>query len=282
MEVIPVYMLPFSTVFLIFMIYSFVGWCSEVLYVGIFFEHKFVNRGFLYGPVTPIYGCGGLTILLIPQALYHTWIPLFFASMVLCTLVEYAASWLMEKMFHARWWDYSRYKFHINGRVCLLNSVLFGLMGVIDIHFVQPYIMLFINWLGELRIQIVSSVLVVILIVDIIVTIRKLVDFNTTMEKIKVYTETLKDRYAHEEWFKGANLLEKLESVKAKAESDRQNFNRNFLEKMEHLLENQKHMERFIKKFPTLRSAKYKDELQLLKNKMKNRLAKVKMNNKKL
>ena len=140
-------------------------------------------------------------------------------------------------------------------------------MGVIDIHFVQPYIMLFINWLGELRIQIISSVLAVIWIVDNIVTIRKLVDFNTTMEKIKVYTETLKDRYAHEEWFKGTNLLEKLESVKAKAESDRQNFNRNFLEKMEHLLENQKHMERFIKKFPTLRSAKYKDELQLLKNK---------------
>jgi len=248
MEVVPVYLLPFSTVFLIFMIFSFVGWCSEVLYVGIFFEHKFVNRGFLYGPITPIYGFGGLTILLIPQSLYSTWIPLFFASMVLCSAVEYFASWLMEKMFHARWWDYSHYKFNIHGRVCLLNSVLFGLMGVLDIHFVQPYVMWLMNWLGPLRIQIISSALAVVFVADNIATIRSLVDFNATMEKIKVRAELLRERYGDEE-----KVLR---------------------EKLEHLFENQKHVERLIKKFPTLKSIKYKDELHQLKEKMKARLLK--------
>ena len=102
-----IYELPFRQAFLIFIMFSVVGWISEVLYVGIFHEHKFVNRGFLHGPLCPIYGFGGVVILLLPAALYSTWIPLFFASMILCTLVEYFVSWIMEKTFHARWWDYS-------------------------------------------------------------------------------------------------------------------------------------------------------------------------------
>lgn len=272
MEVIPVYLLPFSTVVLIFVIFSFVGWCSEVLYVGIFFEHKFVNRGFLYGPITPIYGFGGLVILLIPPQFYNTWIPLFVASMVLCSAVEYFASWIMEKMFHTRWWDYSRYRFHINGRICLLNSVLFGLMGVLDIHFVQPYVMLFMNWLGELRIQIASSVFALAMLCDLLITVRKLVDFNASMEKIKVYAESLREKYEHEEWFRGGSIVEMIESVKAKAEADRQQFNQSILAKLEKITENQKHLERFVKKFPTLKSVKYKDEIQLLKIKMREKV----------
>lgn len=274
MEVIPVYLLPFSTVFLIFVIFSFVGWCSEVLYVGIFFEHKFVNRGFLYGPVTPIYGFGALVILFIPPQLYNTWIPLFLASMVLCSAVEYFASWMMEKMFHTRWWDYSRYKFHINGRVCLLNSVLFGIMGVLDIHFVQPYVMLFMNWLGEVRIQIASSAFAIVMLCDLFVTVRKLVDFNASMEKIKIYTESLREKYEHEEWFRGGSIAEMIESVKARAETERHQFNQSILTKLEKITENQKHMERFIRKFPTLKSVKYKDEIQLLKKKMKAKILK--------
>lgn len=267
-------MLPFSTVFLIFVIFSFVGWCCEVLYVGIFFEHRFINRGFLYGPVTPIYGFGALVILLIPPFLYKTYIPLFFASMILCSAVEYLASWMMEKMFHARWWDYSHYKFHINGRVCLLNSVLFGLMGMLDIHFVQPYVMLFMNWLGEWKIQLASSIFAVVMACDMFVTVRKLVDFNATMEKLKVYAEGLKERYEHEEWFRSGSITEMIESVKAKAASDRQLFNQSMLTKLEKLMENQKHIDRFIRKFPTLKSIKYKDELQLLKQRVKAKVIK--------
>ena len=112
----PIYELPYKAAFLIFIMFSMVGWISEVLYVGIFHEHKFVNRGFLYGPLCPVYGFGGVVILLLPPVLYETWIPLFLASMVLCTIVEYFVSWFMEKMFHARWWDYSHYKFNIKGR----------------------------------------------------------------------------------------------------------------------------------------------------------------------
>ena len=97
---VAIYNLPFWSAFLIFIMFSFIGWVSEVFYVGVTSAHKFVNRGFLHGPLCPVYGFGGVVILTLPPSLYATWIPLFFASMILCTIVEYFVSWLREKLFH--------------------------------------------------------------------------------------------------------------------------------------------------------------------------------------
>ena len=146
---IAIYELPFWSAFLIFILFSFIGWISEVIYVGVTSAHKFVNRGFLHGPLCPVYGFGGVVILMLPPSLYATWIPLFFASMILCTIVEYFVSWLMEKLFHTRWWDYSHYKIQLNGRICLLNSILFGFLGVVVIHFVYPLMIDLLNSLGQ-------------------------------------------------------------------------------------------------------------------------------------
>ena len=93
MELLPVFRLPFQWAFLIFIMFSFIGWCSEVVYVGFIHEHRFINRGFLHGPLCPVYGFGGVVILTLPPSLYKTWIPLFLASMLLCTIVEYFVSW---------------------------------------------------------------------------------------------------------------------------------------------------------------------------------------------
>ena len=242
MTVLPIYDLPFKTVFLIFIIFSCVGWISEVLYVGIFFEHKFVNRGFLHGPICPIYGFGGLTILLLPQALYSTWIPLFCASMLFCTIVEYLSSWILEKLFHTRWWDYSHYKFNIRGRVCLLNSLLFGALGVVIIHFIQPLVMLFLSLFSDFTLALTADILAAALTVDLLITVRRLVDFSVTMEKV---------RALHEKH--GEEFLEKIEQFKPKL----------------------KNIESFIHRFPTLKSINYKEELELLKERVKDRRAQV-------
>lgn len=103
MKVLPIYEMTIYNAFLVFIIFSVIGWISEVIFVGLFVEHKFVNRGFLHGPLCPIYGFGELVILLLPSRLYSTWIPLFLASMVLCTVVEYLSSWILEKLFHTLW-----------------------------------------------------------------------------------------------------------------------------------------------------------------------------------
>ena len=271
----PIYELPFRQAFLIFIMFSVVGWISEVLYVGIFHEHKFVNRGFLYGPLCPVYGCGGVVILILPPFLYETWIPLFFASMILCTIVEYFVSWVMEKLFHARWWDYSHYKFNIKGRVCLLNSVLFGFLGLGVIRFVYPHMLNFLDWLGDFVIQVSSDSIAAVLTVDMFLTVRKLVDFSTTMEKIKVFGESLRDHYGSEVWFRGESIEEMLASVKEHAASGKDLISQSVLEKIDRI-QNARHTaaESFMAHFPTMKSIQYKDELEHLKGRIRARLMK--------
>ena len=270
-----IYELPFRQAFLIFIMFSVVGWISEVLYVGIFHEHKFVNRGFLHGPLCPVYGFGGVVILLLPAALYSTWLPLFFASMILCTAVEYFVSWVMEKTFHARWWDYSHYKFNLNGRICLLNSVLFGFLGLGVIHFVYPQMLRFLNWLGEFWGKLSADVIALGLAVDIIVTVRKLVDFSTTMEKLKNFGDSLRDHYGNEVWFRGESFEAMLASVKEHAELNRDKISQSLLEKIEKFqTARNKAAESFMAHFPTMKSIQYREELEHLKSRVKSRLKK--------
>ena len=273
MDMMAIYQLPFRQAFLIFIIFRVVGWISEVLYVGIFHEHKFVNRGFLHGPICPVYGFGGLVILILPPSLYSTWIPLFFSSMIMCTLVEYFVSWIMEKMFHARWWDYSHYKFHINGRICLLNSVLFGFLGVGVIHFIYPQLLNLLNWLGDVTIQVSTDVIAVVLAVDLVATVRKLVDFGATMEKIKTFGESLRDYYGNEAWFRSENLESMLASVKEHASNGKDMVSQSILEKIEKLqTARNKAAESFMAHFPTMKSIQYKEELDHLKKIVKERV----------
>lgn len=262
MEVLPVYALPFKTVFLIFIIFSVVGWCSEVIYVGLTSAHKFVNRGFLHGPLCPVYGFGGVVILCLPPNLYSTWIPLFFASMFLCTTVEYFVSWIMEKMFHTRWWDYSHFKIQLNGRVCLLNSVLFGFMGLGMIHFVYPFILKFLYSFTDFQLKFAADLIATGLFIDLAFTVRKLVDFNTTMEKLHSFGESLRDHYGHEEWFRQGSLAEMMASVKEQAQKEKGKISQSVLEKIERAQNlRQKTIGSLMEKFPTMQSVRYKEEL---------------------
>ena len=274
MNVLPVYQLPFHIVFLIFIIFSFVGWISEVLYVGIFFEHKFVNRGFLHGPLCPIYGFGGLSILLLPPELYTTWVRLFCASMLFGTVVEYISSWILEKLFHTRWWDYSRYKFNIHGRVCLLNSLLFGVLGLVIIHFVQPFVMKFLSLFSDFVLTLTADVIALALTVDLLITVRRLVDFSVSMARIKAFGENLRERYGHEQWFKGGSLSQIIASVKAHAEERRDEVSAAILKKIEGFQPKIRNLESFMHRFPTLKSINYKDELDMLKERIRCKISK--------
>ena len=266
---IAIYELPFWSAFLIFILFSFIGWICEVIYVGVTSAHKFVNRGFLHGPLCPVYGFGGVVILMLPPSLYATWIPLFFASMILCTIVEYFVSWLMEKLFHTRWWDYSHYKIQLNGRICLLNSILFGFLGVVVIHFVYPLMIDLLNSLGQKVINVSGVIILAVLSVDIFFTVRKLVDFANVMKKLKELGETLNSHYGQEEWFKKGSFIDMINSVIERAENRKEEFSQKILEKIDKV-QNLRlpSVELFIKKFPSIKSTKYKDELNMIKEKI--------------
>lgn len=269
MNLFAIYELPFWSAFLIFILFSFIGWISEVIYVGVTSAHKFVNRGFLHGPLCPVYGFGGVVILMLPPSLYATWIPLFFASMILCTIVEYFVSWLMEKLFHTRWWDYSHYKIQLNGRICLLNSILFGFLGVVVIHFVYPLMIDLLNSLGQTLINISGMIILAVLSVDIFFTVRKLVDFANVMKKLKEFGETLNSHYGQEEWFKKGSFMDMINSVIERADNRKEEFSQKILEKIDKV-QNLRlpSVELFIKKFPSIKSTKYKDELNMIKEKI--------------
>ena len=125
---------------MLFFSYSFLGWCIEVTLKFIQY-HRFINRGFLTGPICPIYGSGATLITLAVEELaqVESGIGTTFAlSFLICGAVEYFTSYFMEKRFHARWWDYSQKPMNLHGRIWIGNLVLFGLGGIAIIHLVNP------------------------------------------------------------------------------------------------------------------------------------------------
>lgn len=123
--------------FLLLMIYSTIGWVAEMIYHSIVIGHMSEKRGFLNGFLCPIYGHGALLVLYVLHGGLKNPILTFLAGMVLTSALEYFTSWIMEALFHMRWWDYSNCKCQLNGRVCLTNTFFFGLGSVLLCHVVN-------------------------------------------------------------------------------------------------------------------------------------------------
>lgn len=157
--------------FYIFIIYSFLGWLMEVLLVS-FQQRKITARGFLIGPWCPIYGFGALFVTLLLKKYYEDPIVLFIMSFLLGTILEYITSYLMEKMFKARWWDYTNHKFHINGRVSLTTSLGFGLLGVILVYVFNPFFLKIISNIPNILFNTVMIIILLIFVSDVIISFK--------------------------------------------------------------------------------------------------------------
>ncbi|MBQ3310343.1 putative ABC transporter permease [Candidatus Saccharibacteria bacterium] len=155
--------------FLYFIVYAAIGYVLESIFCAIEAQdHKLRGRGFLFGPICPIYGCGALLVVLChqlwPVPLWAT----FFVTIILCDTLEYLTSFLMEKLFKVRWWDYREsMKYTINGRVSLYTSILFGIGGVVIVYFAHPIIEFLIGLLPGVAQVILAIVLLIIMIIDI-------------------------------------------------------------------------------------------------------------------
>ena len=154
-----------------FFIYSFLGWLMEVC-VSFKSEKKFVNRGFLIGPYCPIYGCGCLLIILFLDRYKDDLMVLFIMSIFLCGTLEYLTSYLMEKLYNARWWDYSDKKFNINGRVCLSTLIPFGILGCVMLRVINPKVMEMMNLINPKILYTIVIVITTLFVVDNIVTLE--------------------------------------------------------------------------------------------------------------
>lgn len=194
------------TIFVLFMIYSFLGWLMEVM-LTIVRDKKFVNRGFLVGPYCPIYGYGCLFITILLKRYLEEPIALFLMAVVICSILEYMTSYVMEKLFNARWWDYSKKKFNLNGRICLETMIPFGILGVIVMYFINPFFLKVLMSFSDIFLEIIAVILFIIYIVDTIITGRIIFNFKNefvkasedkTEEITKMVKETLAKRgYLH-------------------------------------------------------------------------------------
>lgn len=165
--------------FFIFIIYTFLGWVLEVAFIFIRTK-RFVNRGFLIGPACPIYGFGALIMMFYLTQYKDEPFTVFIMGAFICSTLEYITSYIMEKIFKARWWDYSDKKFNVNGRICLTYAFLFGLCGVIMICFTNPIIIYLLNLIPENIMVIISSSFLIIFITDVLVSFNIISKFKTT------------------------------------------------------------------------------------------------------
>lgn len=152
---------------------------------------KIINRGFLIGPYCPIYGWGCILIILLLNKYTDDPLVLFIMAIVICSILEYFTSYFMEKLFKARWWDYSRRKFNINGRICLETMIPFGLLGCLIMYFVNPFFVSIYSKIPSNILIIISSVLFTIFLIDNIISYT--IMFKMKIPKIKISKDSTEE-----------------------------------------------------------------------------------------
>ena len=232
-------MFDLKVLFLLFIVYSITGWIIEV--IATYPDTKcFVNRGFLIGPYCPIYGNCAIAMIFLLHNVTNP-ILLFVLSILICSVGEYVTSYAMEKIFHARWWDYSKNRFNLNGRICLVNSLAFGVLGFLLIKFVNPFVVGLITKLSPIMINVLFYTMLTLFIVDNVISFKvifkiknmsiKYVHLDNTKEITEKVKKILSDNILAKRVFKAFpnikfrfNLKEKMKVLKDKAISIKNNY----------------------------------------------------------
>lgn len=181
---------------LFFIIYSFLGWISEVSYA--FYNRRiFINRGFLYGPICPIYGLGLVIVIILTNNIKNNLFLLFIFATLITSLLEYITGFLLEKLFHSKWWDYTDDPLNLHGRICLHFSIMWGLATTIIIKIIHPIINFFIDIipLQSTKYTLYSSI--VILLLDFSFTLKSLTQLKPVLAELLKIRNELRRRYTH-------------------------------------------------------------------------------------
>lgn len=270
--------------FVWFLFYSCSGWIYESILCSIT-DKKLVNRGFLNGPVCPVYGVGAIVILVCIKDNSSSYLQLFITGAVLACTVEYITSVLLEKLFHAKWWDYSRYKFNIHGRICLLGAVVFGTFAVVLIKFINPLIVGYTELISNKLLIIIAVSGAIVIITDLVFTVIHLLSLNGRLNEIQ---EAINKHYKDNEGRKNSGVLSKLNSIEFKGSDDeeidsiKQILNdikvgiRSRFETSEYYTDNIKKLlsikklqdKRLVRAFPRLNSTKYNDAWEKVKERI--------------
>ncbi len=252
-------------ILLYFAIYTFLGWLIESIYRSII-EKKLINSGFLYGPFCPIYGFGSMIMILLLSRISENPIIIFFVSMITLTIWEYVVGVILEKVFKTKYWDYSDVKFNLNGRICLQNSIYWGIIGVLLLKIVHPLIIEnLVNLIPENILLYINIVIYTIFTIDVIVTVSKFLFIDKKMQQLHEISTLIKEK------------IKELKNDKSAKESkeEKQKIITNLKKKQDRIkIRTYRLIVRLKKAFPTMQSEpmnKFMEKYDKIKKKLKNK-----------
>lgn len=241
-----------------FALYSFLGWLCETVYCSAG-ARRFVNRGFINGPFCPIYAVGALFIVAALRRFTQNVVLVFAAGLVFTSLLEYVTGYLMERLFHAKWWDYSDRFCNIHGRVCLKNSILFGLLSTAVMYGIHPAMERLVGRLPASAVAAVSIAFLLYFTADMIVTVRSTLRVKRSLEKLHQIKEELAEKL---QAASDLTLAELMEQLKTHAEQSTAEFRTRVQRALE---DNHVFERRLIRAFPHLHPHQHAEHLTALR-----------------
>lgn len=254
-----------------FIIYSFLGWVMESIVRSIC-EKKLINTGFLKGPFCPIYGIGATIMFLFLEGFSSKPIWLFFIAIIILTAWEYVVGVFLEKAFHTKYWDYSDHKFNFQGRICLTNSIYWGILGVLFVKYIHPFIQQILAKIDTNLTNYIMAILFIIFLVDTIVSIIHVKNIKATLEniekinkeikeKLKEIKQIRKDKEKEEKLTATENIQQMVEKLKKKRNKT--------------IIQLYKNVHRLKKAFPAINSKEItqilNEKIELRKKRIKNK-----------
>lgn len=176
-----------------FIIYSFLGWVMESI-VRTVCEKKLINTGFLHGPFCPIYGIGSIILFLLLRNFENKLVLLFFSGIIVLTFWEYIVGVMLEKIFKTKYWDYSDQKFNFQGRVCLVNSICWGVLAVLLVKYIHPFIENLVSKVDVTLLYYIIGITSVFMFIDMIISIIKVKNIQSTLEQVEKLNKEIKEK----------------------------------------------------------------------------------------
>lgn len=247
-----------------FIIYSFLGWVMESIVRSIC-ERKIINTGFLRGPFCPIYGIGATIMFLFLEEFENKPILLFFISIIILTAWEYVVGVFLEKVFHTKYWDYSDHKINFQGRICLTNSICWGVLGVLFVKYIHPFVQNIMALINTDLLNYIMAIFFMVFIADTIVSIIHVKNMKSTLENIEKINKEIKEKLKEIKKLKKEKeektAITTLESIQSVVEKLKKKRNKTIL----HLYKN---VYRLKKAFPAINT---KEITEILNQKIESR-----------
>lgn len=254
----------FSVLIILLIFYSAAGWILEVSYCAVV-QHRLTNRGFLFGPLCPIYGVGCVLMAALLKPFESNYVLLFLLAAVTTTALEYATSWVLEKMFSTTWWDYSESKFNFQGRVCLENSLAFGLMGLVVVRVIHPYVVHSLDQIPAHWLRVMAAVFFVVTSVDLSFTLETLIRLDRKIAGLKQFADGLMMNLQVHAWFDSHDLKASLARLRKIALAGSCECFAIDLRRFENIVADSYGMQRMFRSFPGLQNKKHNFRLDSFK-----------------